>query len=137
MGDLLKTTFKKFDTDNSGFITVENLREVLGDTFDGAKVNELLAEGDILKDGRISFAEFVAYLRGTPLEAHTEAVSQVLELQRDRVLSGEVSNCSQNHRDVIDAKFKGVKVKDGTQSGDKGAATGTASGEESKPKCCA
>jgi len=66
--DLLHAAFKKFDTDSSGYITKDNLRQVLGDTFEGEKVDKLLAEGDLLKDGRISFPEFVAYIRETPLD---------------------------------------------------------------------
>merc|ERR1719350_1854445 len=44
--DLLQQTFMRFDTDNSGYITVENLREVLGNTFEGEKVEVLVQEAD-------------------------------------------------------------------------------------------
>merc|ERR1719361_2271673 len=36
--DLLRTAFKKFDTDRSGHITVKNLKHVLGSTFEGKSV---------------------------------------------------------------------------------------------------
>jgi len=65
--DLMNSAFQKFDTDGSGFITAENLREVLGDRFEGNSVAELIREADILKDDRISYPEFVAFLRGVPL----------------------------------------------------------------------
>lgn len=68
--DLLKMAFKKFDTDNSGYITVQNMREVLGETHDGEQIEDLMREADFSKDGRISYAEFVSYIRGTPLEKH-------------------------------------------------------------------
>merc|ERR1719277_1670140 len=42
--DLLQSAFNKFDTDNSGYITPANLREVLGDTFEDEKVDKLIAE---------------------------------------------------------------------------------------------
>merc|ERR1719469_1779150 len=58
--DLLRSAFRRFDTDNSGFITVENLREVLGEN---EEVEPMLAEVDLLKDNRISYAEFVAFVR--------------------------------------------------------------------------
>lgn len=83
--NLLRSTFRKFDIDNSGYITVENLREVLGDEYKGAQVDELLAEGDLLKDGRISYPEFVSYLCGTPLQAHTDVAERVV----DRVIKRE------------------------------------------------
>merc|ERR1712226_1321521 len=47
--DLLRTAFNKFDTDSSGYITAENLRHVLGDNFDGQKVENLIADADILR----------------------------------------------------------------------------------------
>lgn len=65
--ELLKSTFKRFDTDRSGFITLDNLLEVFGDTVDGIKVEKLLDEADAPQDGRISYPEFVTFLRGDPL----------------------------------------------------------------------
>merc|ERR1719321_1586731 len=62
--DLILSTFNRFDTDSSGYITPANLRVVLGQTFQGQRVEELLAEADFKQDGRISYAEFVAYLSG-------------------------------------------------------------------------
>jgi calcium-dependent protein kinase len=125
--DLLKQTFRKFDTDNSGYITVENLRDVLGDSFDGAKVDELLAEGDLLRDGRISYSEFVAYLRGTPLETHTDAVGKIVDNQRERARSN-TSFSENTEASHMDQKYKGVKVKQEKS---------TVAEEKSQPKCCA
>merc|ERR1719491_1934722 len=44
--DVLFRTFRRFDQDNSGVISVENLRTVLGDTFEGTDVEDLLNEAD-------------------------------------------------------------------------------------------
>mmetsp|Transcript_56615 Transcript_56615/g.143328 ORF Transcript_56615/g.143328 Transcript_56615/m.143328 type:complete len:548 (-) Transcript_56615:120-1763(-) len=82
--DLLKSAFKKFDTDGSGFITPENLREVLGDTFEGEEVEQLMAEADKLKDGRISYAEFVHYLRGDPMGKHAQAADKIIDTQIEK-----------------------------------------------------
>jgi len=79
--DLLKSAFKKFDTDQSGYITKENLREVLGDVYEGEQVEAFVAEADALKDGRISYEEFVAYLRGDPLGEHAEATTKIIDAQ--------------------------------------------------------
>jgi len=65
--DLLPSTFKRFDTDNSGYITSDNLKEVLGDAFEGEEVGKLVAEADQLQDGRISYVEFVAFVKGEKL----------------------------------------------------------------------
>merc|ERR1719281_1474241 len=48
--DLLKATFRRFDTDNQGFITVKNLRDVLGESFEGEEVDKMVAEADTTHD---------------------------------------------------------------------------------------
>jgi len=82
--DLLRSAFRRFDTDSSGYITVDNLRQVLGDTFEGEQIETLLSEADMLQDNRISYAEFVAYLRGTPLTSHEVAADKIIETELAR-----------------------------------------------------
>jgi len=77
--DHLKSAFRKFDVDNSGYITKENLREVLGETYEGETVDSLLAEADLLQDGRISYQEFVSYLTGQALEGHADAAAKIVD----------------------------------------------------------
>lgn len=77
--ELLKSTFKRFDTDRSGFITLGNLREVLGDTVDGIEVEKLLDEADALQDGRISYPEFVTFLRGDPLVIPSDIAHEIMK----------------------------------------------------------
>mmetsp|Transcript_35365 Transcript_35365/g.75384 ORF Transcript_35365/g.75384 Transcript_35365/m.75384 type:complete len:556 (+) Transcript_35365:125-1792(+) len=77
--DILQQTFKRFDTDESGYITVDNLREVLGNTFEGEQVEKFVAEADRANDGRISYPEFVAYLRGDPLDDHGAAAAEIID----------------------------------------------------------
>jgi calcium-dependent protein kinase len=77
--DLLRQAFKRFDTDRSGFITIENLREVLGDYCKGQQVTEMLAEVDKDKTGRISYEEFVSYLEQHPDEAQAVGVDHVID----------------------------------------------------------
>lgn len=77
--DLVRATFKKFDTDNLGYITVNNLRGVLGDSFDGVKVSTLVAEIGLPRNIKISYPEFESYLRRSParnLEQEFEVVKQ-------------------------------------------------------------
>jgi len=90
--DLLHATFSKFDTDNSGYITVSNLREVLGESYDEEQINKLVADADQVKDGRISYAEFVTYLRGDALEEQLEAAQTMVDSQFKQA---RVSRCSE------------------------------------------
>lgn len=60
--------FRNFDTDLSGYITADNLRDVFGNNFEGKQVESLLSEADFLADGRISFDEFVAFVCDLPFD---------------------------------------------------------------------
>jgi len=71
--DLLQATFRRFDTDGTGFVTEQNLRDVLGENF-GAEVVDAMVQDVGGKDGKISYAGFTTYLRGgaasTDLQEH-------------------------------------------------------------------
>jgi len=60
---------------------VENLRQVLGDSFEGAEVETLIKDADLLDDGRVSFEEFQAYLRGTPLDNHVKGAAKIIDTE--------------------------------------------------------
>ena len=53
-------TFARFDVDKSGYITKDNLRVVLGDSYQGADIEQLIEDADTTKDGQISYDEFIA-----------------------------------------------------------------------------
>ncbi|CAJ1425298.1 unnamed protein product [Effrenium voratum] len=59
--DLLRKTFGRFDKSESGTITAENLRCVLGEHFEGAEMEELIREADVSGHGQIDYDEFLAY----------------------------------------------------------------------------
>ncbi|RXI03138.1 hypothetical protein DVH24_003790 [Malus domestica] len=65
----LYTAFQHFDKDSSGFITTEELEQVLREygMHDGRDIREIIAEIDADNDGRINYDEFVAMMRkGNP-----------------------------------------------------------------------
>lgn len=76
---LLLATFKRFDTDNSGFITLLNLREVLGESFDGVQIDELIQEADFRMDGRISLEEFVRFLTSSASDSWKTLANDVID----------------------------------------------------------
>lgn len=65
---LLRETFHRFDTDETGSISVKNLHQILGETFEGVEVEELMKEADANHDGSISYEEFLDYLQQTDRE---------------------------------------------------------------------
>lgn len=78
--DLLKATFHRFDTDNTGFITAANLKAVLGDEFEGEEVAKMLEEADTGHDGKIDYREWIEYLRGGDShEGHHEAAMRIID----------------------------------------------------------
>jgi calcium-dependent protein kinase len=72
---LLDSAFRNFDKDLSGYITVDNLQDAFGNTFDGQNMESLIKEADTSQDGQISFPEFVAYVRGTPIASQSVQLS--------------------------------------------------------------
>ncbi|CAN8063092.1 unnamed protein product [Agarophyton chilense] len=62
--------FSLFDTDESGKITFENLREVadqLGERMTDEELREMIREADMDKDGMVSATEFVRIMKKTSL----------------------------------------------------------------------
>merc|ERR1712012_314957 len=86
--DLVLGTFRRFDQDNSGYITMEDLRQVLGDCLDGEEVESLVREARVMTDGRISHEDFMAYLcGGNAQEAHQEVVGKIIDVTLARTPS--------------------------------------------------
>mmetsp|Transcript_50599 Transcript_50599/g.156589 ORF Transcript_50599/g.156589 Transcript_50599/m.156589 type:complete len:288 (+) Transcript_50599:269-1132(+) len=79
--DLLRATFQHFDVDKTGYITVENLKDVLGESFDGVRVEELIKEADFTHDGRVSLEEFIRYLKIDGLDG---AAGEVIDRVRSK-----------------------------------------------------
>jgi len=84
---LLRKTFGRFDRDESGTITVDNLRMVLGDKFEDVDVKELICDADIDGNGSICYDEFLQCLQqpssgtGTPPSSDSESPCQSLDVQ--------------------------------------------------------
>mmetsp|Transcript_2460 Transcript_2460/g.6123 ORF Transcript_2460/g.6123 Transcript_2460/m.6123 type:complete len:560 (-) Transcript_2460:103-1782(-) len=76
--ELLREAFRKFDVEDTGFITVENLREVLGDEYNGERVEALHKEVDACHCGKVSFPDFATYMttehHGDELGVHSPSI---------------------------------------------------------------
>jgi len=60
--EAVRATFNRLDADGSGAISVQDFRTVLGETFEGVDVEELVNEADPVNRGEISFEVFVRVL---------------------------------------------------------------------------
>lgn len=72
----LEDAFDQLDIDNSGYIDAKDLRGILGKTGTNAYVKSLLDEADVDKDGKVSMAEFKAYMLKKN-EEHIQAACNV------------------------------------------------------------
>jgi len=127
--EVIAQTFRRFDVDNTGVITVANLKEVLGETFEAQEMDKLLEEADVDHDGKITKQEFIAYMKdSTNPGHHHEACHKVIDTQLRKDESGEQSS--------------GLKSKGPTQLKPKaGAPEGAAAAAPAKPAaqkkgCC-
>ncbi|CAE8626929.1 unnamed protein product, partial [Polarella glacialis] len=117
--DLLKATFDRFDVDKSGTITVNNLREVLGENFAGSDIDQIMREADITGSGDITYEEWIRYLRqeqGT--EKQKDVAAQLIDGQLQKTKS----------------EPKILQMKS-AEFGKKGVAAGTV-GKEAACCCC-
>eukprot|EP00550_Attheya_septentrionalis_P003731 CAMPEP_0198281010 /NCGR_PEP_ID=MMETSP1449-20131203/1035_1 /TAXON_ID=420275 /ORGANISM="Attheya septentrionalis, Strain CCMP2084" /LENGTH=725 /DNA_ID=CAMNT_0043976623 /DNA_START=130 /DNA_END=2307 /DNA_ORIENTATION=+ len=56
----LAEAFDRLDSDDSGYISTQNLREVLGQELSKEDIGEIIKEVDLTRDGKISYREFLA-----------------------------------------------------------------------------
>mmetsp|Transcript_4005 Transcript_4005/g.6698 ORF Transcript_4005/g.6698 Transcript_4005/m.6698 type:complete len:785 (-) Transcript_4005:21-2375(-) len=56
----LAEAFDRLDSDDSGFISADNLREILGPQFPQERIDSIIKEADLTEDNRISYPEFLA-----------------------------------------------------------------------------
>lgn len=66
--EIIRRTFDRLDADDSGCICAADLRQVLGDSFDGREVDDLLQEADKEGTGRVSFEQFLNWMRTAAAE---------------------------------------------------------------------
>jgi len=68
--ETLADAFDRMDSDDTGFISIQNLRDFLGKDCSKEKVIQLMKEADLNGDGKISFEEFLTSFRNTQKMAH-------------------------------------------------------------------
>ena len=61
--EALRDAFDRLDQDDTGFISQENLRAILGTRASTELVARMIAEGDLKLNGVIDFDEFTALMR--------------------------------------------------------------------------
>lgn len=88
----LADAFDRLDSDDSGYISRRNFREILGSEYSDEKVDEFLREVDTDGDGRISFDEFLKYF-------HKDQKKNVREFRPEYGASGH--DTSESDRSIL------------------------------------
>eukprot|EP00980_Cylindrotheca_fusiformis_P002965 scaffold683_cov124-Cylindrotheca_fusiformis.AAC.34 len=93
----LAEAFDRLDSDDSGYISAENLGEILGQDFPADEINSIIREADITKDGRISYAEFLSLWETKnekTRDSHLKLLGNPTHLNEFDLLSGHGSRAS-------------------------------------------
>jgi hypothetical protein len=71
----LAEAFDRLDSDDSGYISADNLHELLGSHIPQEEINAIIKEADLNKDNQISYPEFLALWEDKNEEKH-EIISE-------------------------------------------------------------
>ena len=101
----LAEAFDALDADDSGYISRENLRSILGSRSDEKLLDQLIAEADFRKDGRVSYEEFLQLFAQTKHEHIRRIYEEVAAehaaddelLRKHGILKGLRKNFSSTH----------------------------------------
>ena len=78
--------FDRLDCDDTGYISKQNLKDVLGKEYTPELADGIFAEADLNQDGRISYKEFLTYFRKqTTQMANTVAHMETQSLHQSEV----------------------------------------------------
>jgi len=84
--NVLRRTFSRFDRAGSGLISADDLRSILGGSFEAGDIEELIQEVDTSGDGKIDYDEFIAYFHREEeaLDDQDESSAQLRQGRRRR-----------------------------------------------------
>ena len=64
--ETLQDTFDRMDNDDTGVISKDNIRQLLGTRASDALVDRMIADGDVKRNGVVDFDEFAALMTSPP-----------------------------------------------------------------------
>lgn len=130
----LAEAFDRLDSDDSGYISAENLVEMLGKDFPRDEIDAIIKEADLTKDNRISYSEFLALWEDKNEAAREDALRELgdahscltesshsvsLDGNGDvQVAEARASFIQQKHRDIRERGDKHVEFVDNIEFAD-------------------
>lgn len=88
--------FDRLDGDDSGYISLEDLREIFGDDVPEEYIEQVIAEADIQRDRKISYDEFLSLWDGDLKEREIETLAGINKDRRVEDLAEEILDSSDN-----------------------------------------
>ena len=76
----LAEAFDRIDADDSGFISAENLKALLGNDFPEDEIDAIIQEAGPTKEGKISYSEFLALWEDKNETKHLQDIHEIREL---------------------------------------------------------
>lgn len=104
----LAEAFDRLDCDDSGFISCEDLSEILGGTVPMEEIQEIIADADTAKDGQVSYSEFMMLWEAPNMEVKTENAAKVLQSELSTIT---VDSDSSSRNDETEAQACFLKEK--------------------------
>lgn len=88
--------FDRIDADDSGYISAENLKALLGTDFPKEEIDAIIKEADLTKDGKISYSEFLALWEDKNETRHRDTILSI------RALADEYEDISERSSNMSD-----------------------------------
>jgi calcium-dependent protein kinase len=82
--DLMKQAFRRFDADASGFIDKNDLKQLVGESFEGVDLSQVIKAADTDHDGKVSYEEWIAYVLHTREEEQHHAAGAIIDQEISR-----------------------------------------------------
>lgn len=101
----LAEAFDRLDSDDSGYISAENLKALLGEEFPQSEIDAIIKESDPTKDGKVSYSEFLALWEDkqeTKFASDIDAIRQLRDAHDSERSSLFSENSSEDDEDVSD-----------------------------------
>jgi calcium-dependent protein kinase len=106
--ELIHDTFRRFDVDNTGYLDESNMRDIFGSEMTDEEIAEIVKEIDENNDGKISYQEFVHYVRSNDHPKGKEALANSiidqkssgddLEMPLQRVVSNRFDSSGSSYK---------------------------------------
>jgi hypothetical protein len=99
------------DSDDSGYISAENLKEMLGAELPEDEIDAIIKEVDLTKNGKISYSEFLAMWEIQHEEKRSEEISVIRNLWHQSTDSDRSGASAASSEDDVIARANFLEAK--------------------------